>query len=135
MKKVVIDASAILAFIIPDETAPQSINNTFTEFSQQKLNLIAPKLLKLEVSNALRSGVIKKRMTKLTAKKIFKTFLRLSIDYQKTDKLEKIFQLALKHELSVYDATYLQLALQTKSKLLTLDQDLNKAWLATQTRQ
>ena len=127
MKTAVIDASAVLAFILPDESTPKSVNHAFTNFAQGKLRLIAPDLLKLEISNALRSAVIKKRMTQKLAKKILNKFLELNIEYQENNNLKQILQIALKHNLSVYDAVYLELSQKCKAELLTLDQQLKQA--------
>ena len=43
---------------------------------------------------------------------------------------DAVIRVAIKHQLTVYDAAYLELALQTGLPLATLDGDLRKAALA-----
>lgn len=111
--RVVVDASYVLSWLMPDENHPK------TRVGQK----IAPSLLPYEVVNALRSAVSRKRINEELAQKLLGEFLGWEIDYQNVDS-EKILEIAVKHNLSGYDAAYIYLARKMKCELLTWDKKL-----------
>lgn len=119
----VIDASFVLARLLPDEKQTPKVASYFDRFAQGKLKLIAPQLLPYEVTNALRSGVLQRRLTLSIAKQLTQGFLKLPIDYHQID-FEPVLALAIKHRLSAYDAAYVALAKKRKLTLLSLDRKL-----------
>lgn len=121
---VVVDASAILSVLLGDEQQPPKIKTALQAYAQEKLELIAPTLLKFEVGNALRSAFLRDRLSQDTAKALYDQFLQLPISYVKTLNLGQVLALALKKELSFYDASYLFLAQNLQASLLTLDKKL-----------
>jgi predicted nucleic acid-binding protein len=124
-KTIVLDASAVLAYILPDERTPKHIIKVFKYWKNQKTNPFSPPLLKSEVGNTLKSSVKRKRLTPKTAQKIYNNFLKLPITYI-TPNLPKTLILAIKHNLSFYDALYLSLSLEKSTSLVTLDKKLAK---------
>ena len=74
---VVIDASAVLARLLPDEETPTEVKKVFQLYQADKLNLTAPNLLPYEVANALRSLVQSNRISAVLASSLLKNFLRL----------------------------------------------------------
>jgi len=126
MRKIVIDASVILSYILPDEKIPSKIKKVFNNFIDSEVGFMAPTLLKLEVANALRSAVVQKRIRAEIAKKILAKFLELKIQYSSTANVSSILEIALKNKLSVYDATYLYLSKKENAQLLSLDKKLAK---------
>ena len=124
-KIIVIDASALLSLLFADEKHALELKKIFKQFAQNKLDFIAPHLLKFEIGNALKSAVLKKRATASLANKILLKFTQLPIIYSNIN-LKKNLEIALKHNLSFYDACYLQLARSKNLKLITLDNQLKK---------
>ena len=124
-KQVVVDASFILTRLFPDEKYNLRVVSYFDQFSQGKLKFIAPALLKYEIANALRSGVIQRRLVAQIAQVLMREFLKLPITYQEVD-FDKILQLAFKKQISAYDAAYVYLAQTKKLLLLSLDRKLVK---------
>lgn len=125
---VVIDASAALAKLLPDEKQLREVEKYYRQFAQNKLNFAAPTLLKFEVANALRSAVIQDRLSSKIARKLLIEFLKLPIYYEETN-LAKVFDTALKYNLSVYDASYAFLALEKGVGLVSLDKKLTQITL------
>ena len=65
----VVDTSAIISQLLPDETSPKHISDIFNQFEQNTLTLFAPRLLTYEVANVLRTSVIRHRISSATSKK------------------------------------------------------------------
>lgn len=119
---VVVDASVVLAELLPDET-----NLNFSKYFDGLVNLevimFAPQLLKYEFANSLKSAVLRKRVTPKNSEKILKVFLGLAIKYEEIDYGEALKK-SVKYNLSYYDASYLQLAKEKGVKLLSFDKRL-----------
>ena len=122
-KTIVLDASAILSYILPDEQPPKHLTRIFKLWKDQKSHPMSPSLLKLEVGNTLKSSVKRKRLTLSTALTIYNQFLKLPISYI-TPNLPKTLKLASKYNLSFYDALYLSLSKEKNAPLVTLDKKL-----------
>lgn len=123
----VLDSSITLARIFPDEWTPE-VHRVFDE--EVLLGAFVPDLWKIELANVLSLSVRKGRMTQVRRDDAFTdlNFLPIVVDpdtgrYTWTDTLE----LADRHKLTVYDATYLELALRRKLPLATLDKELRVA--------
>lgn len=121
--QIVVDASAMLAKLLPDEKTLAQIEDYFRLFSRGKISFMAPVLLPFEVANGLRSAVKQKRLAEKTAAKLLDEFLKLDIGYRRID-FASALKLAIKNETSVYDAAYISLAAGEKIPLLSLDQRL-----------
>lgn len=123
MEKYVIDASALLTFFFPDEKPTKEIKNVIDEFVNEKCQLYAPELLKIEIGNALRSSVLRKRMSKKDAKELFNKFLLLNITYLDTD-LKESLELSIENNISLYDGIYVHLSKDLNVNLITRDNNL-----------
>jgi predicted nucleic acid-binding protein len=123
--RVVIDASAILSYILPDEVTPKSVMNVFRKYSKDEVIFLAPTLLIYEIGNALKSAVKQKRLNQISATDIIEDFKQLDITFADPNIIENI-DLSIKHNLSFYDASYLAIALENNAKLLTLDNKLQE---------
>lgn len=117
----VIDASFILAFLLPDERNEQVVE-VFKQYSLGKINFIASKVLPFEIVNSLKNA-IPKRVTQQNVIIMIENFLELKIEFMETD-LKQILNLSLTKYLSVYDTSYLYLAQTNNFPLLTLDKKL-----------
>ena len=119
----VIDTSALISFLLPDEISNQKIKEVFNSFATEDYTFYAPHLLIYEVANVLKTAVVRGRVNAKDAKVIFEKFLNLPITFLKVDYV-KALELSLKYNLTFYDASYMQLAIQKKADLLTLDKRL-----------
>ncbi|KKS80396.1 MAG: PilT protein domain protein [Candidatus Beckwithbacteria bacterium GW2011_GWA2_43_10] len=123
--KVVVDASVVLNWLLPDEKKAEKTNRIFDELHQKKIHLIAPALLFYEIINALKSTGLRKRMNPGEIIEAMAVFLDLKIKLiTQEDRGMEIIKTALKFNLTGYDAAYVQLAKDLRAKLLTLDKRL-----------
>lgn len=128
MKRLVIDSSITMAWCFEDEK---------TSYTESILDAVAggavamvPALWPYEVLNVLTIAQRRKRMTQAQALHFWRELQNFSI---KTDEKQmshsslEIMSLAGQHQLTAYDAAYLELALRESLPLATLDEDLKKA--------
>jgi predicted nucleic acid-binding protein len=123
----VLDASAALAWaferVHPDEA--KAALTLLARFRDDEA--LVPDLWHLEVANAL---VVGNRRGAISAAKVSDFLARLDALPIRTDatpaseRKERLFALAREHELSAYDAAYLDLAMRTGSPLATFDRRL-----------
>src|SRR5438105_3299382 len=104
----VIDASFFLAFLMPDEEL-KTPPDVFNKYANGIVTFTAPSILLFEVINAIAMAVKRKRIAENIARIIIKDFLSITIVYINVHG-EEVFNLAVKKNLSVYDASYLWLA-------------------------
>jgi len=126
----VLDCSVTVAWCFPDEKAPypQSVLD-----AQVDTPAIVPALFHLEVANCLLVGERRKRSTPADTA-MWLTFLRalpITVDDETGARAwSDTLALARAHNLSVYDAAYLELSLRRGLTVATLDDKL-KAAMAT----
>lgn len=122
--KIVLDSSVVLAWCMLDES------NSTAEAAMQaaiKHGGVVPIIWWYEIRNAL---VINERQGRLTAADTHATLIDLAkldfdIDHDHSDSV--ILALARRHELTVYDAAYLECALRLNLNLASLDGKLCQA--------
>lgn len=122
-KTYVIDASFILALLLPDEK--EIIVDTFFDKYNSDVKLISTPVLVFEVLNGLKSAFIQKRLSEAQVFRLAEDFFRIIIDADNVDYYDCL-DVCLKDNLSYYDASYLVLAKSKKVKLLTLDKRLKQ---------
>ncbi len=111
---VVVDASAIVAFLFNEPTAPQI---------EQELSdrlLAAPALLTCEVASAAAKKTALYPEQAEGIERALHELDRLRIEYWHTPAHD-LFDMARKLGLSVYDAAYLWVAMELRAPLVTLD--------------
>ena len=123
-EKFVVDASFVLSYLLPDEEN-EYVKGLFLDYQKRKIDFISASLLPYEVVNGVKSAVIRERMGTAQAKSLIREFLKLDFALEKINETE-IFSLAISHDISIYDASYLCLAKSEKISLLTLDEKLRK---------
>lgn len=120
MPATVVDASAVAAVLFEEpEAAPVVASVTG--------RLVAPTLLRYELASVCATKLIRhpEQATQIDAR--WRLLDQLAIDCVEPDWHE-LPQLARRWALSVYDAAYLQLALKSGARLVTLDARLAAAW-------
>ncbi len=117
----IVDASFVLAFLLKENQI--YVNEIFQKFRNSKLALCSSSLLKYEVGNTLKTALLRRKITPSMVKKLYISFLEYGIEEEKVDWL-KTLNIAIKNNLSFYDASYLSLSKKLHYPLLTLDSSL-----------
>ena len=120
---IVIDSSYTLALVMPDERHPISMHAVLAG------QLAAPILWPLEIANALRCSLRRRRLLAAQAAGLLQRISELQVDVVNPSHTspKHHFDAAQAHELTPYDAMYLELALQWRCALATCDQGLADA--------
>ena len=123
----VLDASVALAWVFPDESS--EVANRLRK-GLRTGEAIAPPLLAYEIGNALLNAVRRGRISRAERKKLCGVLAALPIE---VDSLSapRVWgatgDLAEEHGITIYDASYLELAVRTGLPLATLDHVLARA--------
>ena len=123
----VLDCSVTMSWLFADEgdeTTEQLLESLLTD------GALVPSLWHIEVSNAILVATRRGRLKESDWPRIQSNLagLPLAVDTETHERaLEVILPLAHRHELSVYDAVYLELALRKNLPLATLDDGLHRA--------
>ena len=121
---IAIDASASLAWSFRDQQTPALLKLADRVVEQ---GAIAPQLWPIEVAHVV---IRAKRRSQISGQEQDAILAKLSsldvvIDNQTASQIwQATIMLAIKHNLTVYDATYLELAVRQKLPLATLDSEL-----------
>jgi len=124
---IVLDASLVIAWLVADEL-PSIESGAYDALPDNRC--LVPSHWPLEVSNALRSSIRAGRLGLEDAHAIMDRLDLMMIDVQAPLELDEIFplaQFALTHQLTTYDAAYVQLAFQRRVPLATLDTAMRSA--------
>jgi len=123
----ILDSSATLAWTFPEERT-DAIMILFGLVADY--GAVAPELWRIEVANSLNVGIRRSRTTRNNRSGILADLkaLPILVDNETRNRIwSDTLGLADKHRLTVYDATYLELALRLSLPLATLDEDLRSA--------
>ncbi len=125
--KIVIDASFVASLFLPDEASEQTASLAKTLGPN---DATAPSLLQLEVTNILLMAQRRKRITGVQLKQLSDAFEKFPVSYQPAltaDQRATVLRSAEKHNLTAYDATYLELCMRLGLRLASLDAALVRA--------
>ena len=122
---VVVDASTAIEFL---EGSP-AWAEIFDAWAAEDRMLLGPALVLAEVANGqLRGGRAAASLVRLRLERLVASGIE-TVDRGLVGMIDAV-ELADRHGLTVYDALYLQLALDVEGELATLDSDLQRAAIA-----
>ena len=130
MKSLVIDGSAVLGFLLPDEQGALALK--VLAYLEKGGEAHVPQHWWLEVANGLLLAERRKRMSTADASRSLAAVMDLPVmtdDATAVRACGETASLARQHRLSLYDAAYLDLAIRNGSSLATSDQALGRAAL------
>lgn len=128
MNRCVVDASVVLKWFLRDEVDGPPALAVLDRYLTGALDLLAPALLEFEVINGLRIAGKRGRIPGESVKAAARAFLDLGLKFVPLPfYAEKTLDLAEQCDLSAYDASYLALAVESGTDLLTADKNLLKA--------
>lgn len=119
----VLDSSYTLALFMPDENRPASVDAVLAD------RLIAPTLWPMELANAAATSVRRRRIGDDEAHAVCLAAgqLRVELFAPGRSSADEWLTFARAHQLTSYDAAYLDLALAHRCGLATCDADLAAA--------
>lgn len=114
---VVIDTSYVMALTMPDEATPRSADEVLRQ------DLLAPFVWPIEVANAARKAVRRRRITMDMAEAAMSAVRKVGVAVEPETSESAAYYLSLAHryDLSAWDALYLDLALRGEHDLATQD--------------
>ena len=122
----VLDASFTLHWCFEDEATPAS-DAVLTGLQNQADSAWVPSIWPYELLNALGKGIIRKRVERQKAFSLWQEIRALPIRIIDVPVIEALLELALQHNLAVYDASYLSWAVSQGLPLATSDDKLMAA--------
>lgn len=120
----VIDASVAGAWVLPDEQS--DIARAIRLGYEHNVSTV-PAHWWMEVRNLLLMAERKGRIDSSRSERALALFARLPMEMDDAPDEPLLMDVARRHQLTAYDAAYLELALRTGSPLATLDRPLAKA--------
>lgn len=123
----VIDCSVTMAWCFEDES------NDYADNILEKLKngkAVVPSIWSLEVANVLLLSKKHKRISEIESSSFIDLLSEMPIIVEQSAAIRamhSVFVLAGQLDLTIYDASYLELAIREKIPLLTLDKQLIKA--------
>ena len=127
MSVFVLDASYTLTWCFLDRATPNT-DATLKRLEAAVDSAIVPAIWPIEVANALGKGVVRRKLTEDRAQQIWEELSLLPIRHSGPPlEVSRLLELAVRHNISVYDACYLQEARLKGLPLATNDRDLKDA--------
>lgn len=128
---IVVDCSVLIAGLLPDEIEEQA-QLILTDLQRGVTLAVVSSLFYQEISNALLMAYRRRRINRDILSQYLDviSILPIMVDTAAStqgDTMKVVCQLAEKHGLTTYDASYLELAIRLDLPLVTLDSDLYNA--------
>ena len=127
MSGLVVDASVVVAWLFDDEDEPRA-DRLLGQLVED--GALVPQLWHLETRNSLLTAERRGRLSAEEVKERLDALKGLPIATDEEPDLQSAFELARAHELSLYDALYLELAKREGAELATLAGPLGRAAVA-----
>ena len=123
----VIDASVVAAWHFPDERTPEGVS-ILARLESDHARM--PALWWFEVRNVLLVGERRRRTVRQDVERFLDFLSSLPIEIDVLPDGSAVLHLARRHELSFYDAAYVELARRERLPLATIDRAMARAAVA-----
>ena len=120
MREFVLDASFALRWCFEDEVTPAT-EALLTTLQDQTAQAWVPGIWRYEVLNGLGKGIARGRLTREKAFLLWEELLALPIHTVEVPVDEKLLELSIRHNLAVYDASYLSLTISRVLPMASVD--------------
>lgn len=128
MKALILDGSAALGFLMPDDRSPTAL--AALDALDDGVPAFVPAHWRLEVANGLLTAERRKRITQADASEALQALFSLPVEIDEETARHvsgETVALARQYRLTVYDAAYLELAMRRGATLATGDAAMAKA--------
>ena len=124
----VVDASVVIDWIAPGVATNAPAVKLLDRLARISAEIVGPRLLLEEVSNALITGVRRRRWSGAAADGSHSLLARLPIRVRDDQRdLDRAWELARRHDNHpIYDMIYVALAERTRTELITADEALRR---------
>lgn len=122
----VLDASVTLCWCFKDESQQPAADHA-AELLLGKGRALSPTIWWFEIRNAMLSGIRRNRVSEADVGSFLSDLSQLNLAVEDLPDDSDVFVLARRHNLTFYDAAYLELARREKIALATLDHALARA--------
>jgi len=125
----VLDNSVVTGWYLPEQATAYG-QSVATRLESDKA--LVPTLWQLELANVLKTACTRGKLDLDTARQILDALGRLpiEIDTSPAPGKRQLFELAMRYQLSSYDAAYLELAMRHGLPIATQDMHLKEAAMA-----
>ena len=122
----VVDASVIAKWVLPIETYQENAFKLKQDQVSGVVNLLAPSILTLEVTNALWKAVKLKRLSGEDSQEALKTLGDTTIALYEMDwhQASEVLDIACELDIAIYDAAYVFLSEKIGAEFITSDTTL-----------
>ncbi len=121
----VVDASVALAWILPGEDTEQTLKLRDIAVDNHLVELFVPPVFWYEIANTLWVATKRNRLNKSDAFEALDALLDFQLNVRATNPAEDM-QLSFKHNLAIYDSSYISVTMELGAKLWTLDKLMAK---------
>jgi predicted nucleic acid-binding protein len=124
----VVDASVVVDWVAPDSDPALPAVKALTRLAEQQADLLAPRLLIEEVSNALLTGIRRRRWSGAAADRAHTLLRELPVKLLDEPRdLQRAWELSRRYDNHpIYDLLYVALAERHDALLITADAALRK---------
>jgi len=129
MSLCVVDSSFAACWLLPDERNADA-DRLLAEHEAGAAEFVVPELWHYELLNLIWVARRRNRLGETEVVDAFKLLRRVSVRTWPLSQVavqDRVWDLARKHDIAVYDAAYLELALRFSAALYVNDQPLRKA--------
>ena len=121
---IILDSSVIAKWFFPEESGQLALKIK-DDFTTNVTSISAPLLLYWEINNLLKTATKRSRITAKSAVSVYEAFLKLNfIVYSSEELMAKTLKIAIRFDISSYDASYVALAEYLQKPFFTADQKL-----------
>ena len=125
----VLDNSVVTGWYLPEQA---TVYGQSVAIRLESDKALVPTLWQLELANVLKTACTRGKLDLETARQILDALgkLPIEIDTSLAPGQRQLFELAMRYQLSSYDAAYLELAMRHGLAIATQDQHLKEAAMA-----
>ena len=121
---IILDSSVIAKWFFPEESGQLALKIK-DDFTANVTSISAPLSLYWEINNLLKTATKRSRITAKSAVSVYEAFLKLNfIVYSSEELMTKTLKIAIRFDISSYDASYVALAEYLQKPFFTADQKL-----------